>query len=659
MVRMAVSSSTGLARPRFVLTAIDWREPVVAIGAFALVAGVGAAQGGFFPTAWGWVGLALAWVVGLALLLQDEMQLSTAERVSVAALTAFLGWVALSTIWSNDVPQSVFEVERTLLYPLAVVAALLLVRERRIAPLLAGGFAAITVISTYALGRRLFPRAGEVFDVITRARLSNPIGYWNGLAIFSVVGILLGVGFAARARTSLGRSLAAGALPILATTLYFTYSRGGWIALAIALVVAPVVDPRRLQLLVTMLLVAGPAAVSVWLASRSKALTQLQAPHDQLVHDGHRLAPIVLALAAASFLLVLAQSAVERRVVVPRAVRAGGALVAASAVVAALVAVFVAYGSPDMLARRAYHSFMQDRAPAKVTRPTSGPRSLNDRLFTLRSNGRRQTWAAALHEFEGDRWTGSGAGDFGRYWLRHRTITLKVSDAHSLYLETLGELGPMGLALLAVALGVPLAIGLRARGHPLVPCALAAYVAYLAHAGVDWDWELPAVTFAGLLCGAALLAAGRGDAERTKRGPVLTGVVIAALLAAAGFSVVTLVGNRALAKSTAAVDAADWKRGRAEAHSATRWLPWSAEAWQNLGNAQLGLGQRADARRSLAKAARMNPGDWKIWFDLGTAERGSARRRAYTRAAALNPLNLNIVELKRRHIVPSMSTGTR
>jgi hypothetical protein len=421
--------------------------------------------------------------------------------------------------------------------------------------------------------------------------------------------------------------------------------------------VAVLVDPRRLQLLVTMLLVAGPAAVSVWLASRSDALTHLQVPHDELAHDGHRLAPIVLGLAAASFLLVLAQAVVERRVRVSRTVHVAGGFVAASAAAVALVALFVAAGSPDSLARRAYHSFMQDRAPAKVARPTAGPSNLNDRLFTLRSNGRRQTWAAAWHEFAADRWTGSGAGDFGRYWLRHRTITLKVSDAHSLYLETLGELGPIGLALLAVGLCLPLAIGVRARRHPLVPCALAAYAGFLAHAGVDWDWEVPAVMFAGLLCAAALLAAGRRAEERAKLSTVVQGVVLAVLIAAAGFSVVTLVGNRALAKSTSAVDAADWKRGRAEAHAAIRWLPWSAEAWRNLGDAQLGLGQRAEARRSLAKATRINPGDWKNWFDLGTAEQGAARRRAYLHAARLNPLNLNIVELQRRNIIPSVTGG--
>ena len=35
--------------------------------------------------------------------------------------------------------------------------------------------------------------------------------------------------------------------------------------------------------------------------------------------------------------------------------------------------------------------------------------------------------------------------------------------------------------------------------------AAGGYVAFLFHAGVDWDWEMPAVTVAGLFCGAALL----------------------------------------------------------------------------------------------------------------------------------------------------------
>lgn len=84
-----------------------------------------------------------------------------------------------------------------------------------------------------------------------------------------------------------------------------------------------------------------------------------------------------------------------------------------------------------------------------------------------------------------------------------------MRDARSLYLETLSELGPLGLALLLVALGVPVYVAFRARRHPLVPAAFGAYVAYLLHAGVDWDWEMPAVTLTALFIGASIVVAAR------------------------------------------------------------------------------------------------------------------------------------------------------
>ena len=85
-------------------------------------------------------------------------------------------------------------------------------------------------------------------------------------------------------------------------------------------------------------------------------------------------------------------------------------------------------------------------------------------------------------------------------------------DAHSLYLETLAEIGPVGLLLLLCALAVPIFAAVRARDHPLAAVGAASYAAYLVHAGVDWDWEMPAVTLAGLLCGIGVLATDRREA---------------------------------------------------------------------------------------------------------------------------------------------------
>jgi hypothetical protein len=73
----------------------------------------------------------------------------------------------------------------------------------------------------------------------------------------------------------------------------------------------------------------------------------------------------------------------------------------------------------------------------------------------------------------------------------------------------------------------------------LAGVAASAYTAYLVHAGLDWDWEMPAVTLAGLLCAVGLLAAGRQRADEItigsggRRALALTALAIAGVALAA------------------------------------------------------------------------------------------------------------------------------
>jgi O-antigen ligase len=154
----------------------------------------------------------------------------------------------------------------------------------------------------------------------------------------------------------------------------------------------------------------------------------------------------------------------------------------------------------------------------------------------LVGENRPHYWRVAWREFEQNRLLGSGAGTFDRYWLHYRTVGSFARDAHSLYLETLAELGPIGLVLLLAALGVPLLV-LRGRRDPVVATAAAGYVAFLVHTTVDWDWELPAVTLAGVICGSSLLVAGRAD-DAPELGRLWR---IALVLAAVALTVLALV----------------------------------------------------------------------------------------------------------------------
>jgi O-antigen ligase len=126
--------------------------------------------------------------------------------------------------------------------------------------------------------------------------------------------------------------------------------------------------------------------------------------------------------------------------------------------------------------------------------------SLADELAD-RAGDRAWYWHVAWQEAAEAPLFGRGAGSFATSWLERLPVNVAVQDAHSVYLETLAELGLVGLALLVLALGIPLAAALRGVGA----AAAAGYVAFLVQAGVDWHWELPAVTVAGLLCGAAIL----------------------------------------------------------------------------------------------------------------------------------------------------------
>jgi hypothetical protein len=79
-----------------------------------------------------------------------------------------------------------------------------------------------------------------------------------------------------------------------------------------------------------------------------------------------------------------------------------------------------------------------------------------------------------------------------------------VRDAHSLYLETLAELGIVGfLAVLALFGGVAACV----RDQAAIGAGLAAWA---VHAGVDWDWEMPALTLVAVLLAGAAIA--RADA---------------------------------------------------------------------------------------------------------------------------------------------------
>lgn len=615
-----------------------WAAPLVVLLTVGLLA---SDQGGYFPSSWGWSAIATLWVLGLWLVVGVRIDVGSLDAWLAGAFAAFTGWVALSIIWSDSATPSVLEVERAVLYMSALAAALVLARRSGAQLLAAGVVTAIGLVALYSLSTRLFPDRLGVFDSFSGYRLSEPIGYSNGLGIFLAIGVLLAVGFAARAPHVAGRLIAAASLAILIPTLYFTFSRGAWIALGIGCACAFAYDPRRLQLSSTLLLLAPAPTIATLLAAHSPALTHTKAPLADAVHDGHRLALALAFLVPATAFCALVGIFLERRLHAPRSLRLvyGTALLAIPLV--ALVVVLARYGGPVDAVSRAYNSF---KSP-----PGGEGANLNKHLLSLKNNGRIDLWHVAWEDdFEAHSALGSGAGTFARYWFQNRPVPFNAQDAHELYIETLAELGPVGLALLAAGLIVPLVAAVRARREPLAAFLLAAYIGLLLHAGVDWDFELPAVGLAGLFCGAALIVAARETAVPREWNPILRGGALTATVGLSGFALLGLIGNSALSASDSARQDLNLAKAESQARKARRLMPWSSEPWTALGSAQYAQHDVREARVSFRRAVEKDTGDWTLWLNLAAVAKGKERKDALAHARRLNPGGPEIRRLSTR-----------
>ena len=607
-----------------------WVDRVLpALVGFISIVAVASAQGGYFPTSWGWTTLGLVLAAGVTLLSRDRIELSRIELLFVAAWAAVAGWVVLSLIWTDDLASTMSEVERALVYVAAAAAIVVIVVGRDVRWLVGGVLCAIGGVSLFSLATRIFPDTIRVFDPTATNRLAQPLGYWNGLSAFVVMGLLLALGFAARGSRLWIRGAAAALVVPMAATFYFTFGRTGWLALAVALVAAIAFDRRRVQLLAVTTCVVPIAGLGVWAASRYHGLTRVHATLAQASHDGHRLALWLVLLAVATAVAAVGLAVFEQRVRVAKPAKL--------AFVAGIVAVIVVIGGVGT-AREGGPVTAVHKAWRAFKRPPVQPSNLNNRLLSLSGDGRYDLWRVAWDDAKAHPVLGSGAGTYERYFLEHQPAAVsRVRDAHGLYIETLAELGPFGLMLLLVALLGPLAVALRRRQLVLVGPIAGAYVAYLVHAASDWDWELPAVTLVAIICGAALVLSGEGSRPRVAIGSWVRGLATAAAVVVAGFAGFALIGNSALATAQDANQAHNWDKAAVQARRAHTWMPWSPKPLLALGTAQLGAGLRDDALATFRQARSIDPRDWAVWADIASASTGAERDEALGQVVILFP----------------------
>ena len=438
--------------------------------------------------AWAWAAFTTWLLTAVVVALRPRSSIGALDLTMIAGTLLFAGWFALSATWSRSVPSTLDESTRYLAYAGIVAAALVLVERSTVPHLLGGVTTAITLLSDVRLGTRLLPdRLGD-FESTAGSRLVGTIGYWNGLGIFAVMGLFLALGFAARGERLGDARRRAAALPFLAATMYLTFSRGAWVALVAGFAAAlayrsPPAAARSGERSARAGLRLGVLLASERRTDAIGRITRVRCPERPPL----RLALIVLGTLSASACAAVLWLA-ERRVRVPSSLRVAWA--------AALVAC-VLVGN---------HRSCGNGRIAGPSRPAgmgkgagrSSRNGNNRRLFDLVVERAAGLWQVAWDTFSDHRVVGVGGGTYWQQWAASRRGFFPSREAHNVYVETLAELGIIGLVRAAPRSGPPVIGAVRARHSPLVPFAFAASPAGVVHAGVDWDWELMGVSGAAL-----------------------------------------------------------------------------------------------------------------------------------------------------------------
>jgi O-antigen ligase/polysaccharide polymerase Wzy-like membrane protein len=624
---------------------VDWAAVATWLLCFGLVAYLGLKGGGYDPLVHDQVGVAVWWVLlaGVLVGALPRRRPPALAWTALGLLAAFVLWTALSLTWTESVERTAADLARVTTY-LGVFCLALSTRSggssQRLVSAVGAGIALVAFVALLSrLHPAWFPEADQTGRFLEdRERLSYPLNYWNGLAGLIAIGMPLLLQLASCARGLLYRASAAAALPALMLTLYLTLSRGGIAATVVAVAVFLCFASDRLPKLLTLLLAGAGGSILVVAANQRDSLQHgltTATAHNQ----GNELLAIAIVVCLAVGALQACGTFALRRLPRPRwtlPTRRQTAVAAVAALAVVLVAALAA-GAPGRVSN-GWDEFKEGGGPGEGT----------GRLGSVAGQSRYQFWSAAAKENASEPLTGTGSGTFEYWWARNGDTTETVRDTHSLYMQTLGELGIVGLALLAAFLLTVLAGGARealrggALARPPLAAALAGCAAFCITAIFDWMWQIPALTVSLLLLGAALVT----GARRTRAEPGALALPFRLGFAAAALAAIVAIAIPLSSTSLLRQSEADARDGD---------LPAALEAARSAQNAEPGAAtprlQQAlvlesqgdlDAAAAAAGAATEREStNWRTWLVLSRieAERGRAAAAvaAYREARSLNP----------------------
>jgi hypothetical protein len=605
--------------------------------------------GGYDLVVYSQVGVAVWWIVLCGVLsgVLPAVRIDHVGWLVLGVLFSYAVWTALGATWSSSVERSVDELGRVSAYAGFFVLGLCVLDAGRLRHLLNGMACAFAIVGVLAVLSRLhpqwFPRDEVVAFFGPTARLDYPLNYANGLGEFLAMGMVLLLGTASRARTLAGSALAAACLPVLALGIVLSISRGGALAGVIGLLFLLALLPARIPVLASALTAAGGSAILVVALLQRSALRNGLSTSQAVTQRGEMLVLILVVCAG----VALVQSAISlwarfasrpAWMAVPRR----RAAIGFAGAVAIAVALATVAGLPGALSRQ-WRAFKQP----KVT----GVSSVNayTRFGTATGSHRYQYWQVAIAAFHTNELHGGiGPGTFEFWWAQHNSVSQFVRNAHSLYIETLAELGIVGALQVVGLFGILLVLGtVRALRAPpstrhALAVAVAAFAVFAVSAAYDWVWQLAVLPAAALLLGGGGVSVRRRPAQLTRRSRSVTRMVLAcgALLALPAIAI-PLIMTTSIRFSQSEVRAGNLAAAMQAANSAQALEPYAATP--RLQRALiLELERRyAPAAAAARQATERESTDWRTWLVRSRIEVEAGHPRLalayYLHARALNP----------------------
>ena len=577
----------------------------------AMFAGDASDVGGILPVGGAAVLLLTGALVASALGWLPLPRVGRSGAVLVWVFALLVAWTGATVWWSIVADRSWDAFNKSVAYAafLGLGIVLAAVGRERAARISAWMLSlAVGAVLVWALVAKAVPSLDPDGDRV--ARLREPVGHWNALALLADVALVLGLWLGTAPTHRRVVRVGGGLLVYVATlALMLTLSRAGVVVGVGVVALWLVLWSERVQGGLLLVASALPAiAVGSWAFTRP-ALTEDVATRSDRVADGTVFGTLTLVGAAIVVGLVTwgtTRSLTEtsrRRVARGLVVAAVASIVAAGAVVSVAAADAVSSG----------------RDCSEVVNDPS-------RLSSLDPNNRLCWWAEALDVYRQHSPEGAGSGTFEVARKRFRPDVRNVGQPHSVPLQQLAGGGVVALGLFVVVILAAFATcicALRrlAGAERAAALALAAApAAYFAHALVDFNWDFLAVTAPTMVALGVLAGAGRSTTPVPPRSLLLAvGIVALAGVVLVSFAFPRLA-DRAERRSTRALAAGDFEKAHDEALWAAFFNPVSADPM--FARARVAERQRIPwrAQRAYVDAVELQPENPETWYTLGIFE---------------------------------------